>query len=237
MIETAAITKTATINSLILIDELGRGTSTFEGLGIAYEVSKFLLNSVKCFTLFATHFHELGELANEFSIGIFNSQLVASVTEDEKLVLLYEVVPGCADVSYGVKIAEVAGVNQTVIARAREKAEEFELAEIYYRNRKKKRRRNNEDKMMIYNDDVQKTVRNYESLKAIYRMLKINKIEDDNAISILDHDEVKNNDENENEEKNIKLENDEDLQFKDLITQLREICCNEIETFNDFLNE
>lgn len=129
MIEATAIIQSATSNSLVLVDELGRGTSTFEGFGLAWEIARYLASRTKCMTLFATHFHELGDLAEEVH-GVFNSQVTASVDlAASQLVLLFGVKPGCADVSYGVKVAEMAGLDPNVVAEAKRKAEELEAIE------------------------------------------------------------------------------------------------------------
>lgn len=137
MIEATAITKSATSNSLVLIDELGRGTSTFEGFGLAWEISRYLVSTIKCFTLFATHFHELGDLANEVP-GVFNSQVTASI-DGNQLVFLFGVKPGCADLSYGVRVAEMAGLDHRVVSKAKTKVEELEAAEARAIGRKRER--------------------------------------------------------------------------------------------------
>lgn len=130
MIEATAITKSATSNSLVLIDELGRGTSTFEGFGLAWAISQYLACKTRCITLFATHFHELGDLEDEVPEGVFNSQVTASIdTNENRLVFLFGVKPGRADLSYGVKVAEMTGLNPSVVSQAKAKASELEAAE------------------------------------------------------------------------------------------------------------
>jgi DNA mismatch repair protein MSH2 len=89
MVETAAIIRTATDKSLVIIDELGRGTSTFEGCGIAWSIAEHLAEKTKCFTLFATHFHEIAELADQCSV--VKNYHMAAIAEDDKLTLLYQV--------------------------------------------------------------------------------------------------------------------------------------------------
>ncbi len=118
MTETSQILNTATENSLILLDEVGRGTSTYDGLSIAWAVVEYIHAKVGAKTLFATHYHELTELANAFA-GVFN--LHVSVRQSgEKLIFLRRVEPGNADRSYGIEVARLAGLPQSVIERANE---------------------------------------------------------------------------------------------------------------------
>ncbi len=118
MTETSQILNTATENSLILLDEVGRGTSTYDGLSIAWAVVEYIHAKVGAKTLFATHYHELTELANAFA-GVFN--LHVSVRQSgEKLIFLRRVEPGNADRSYGIEVARLAGLPQSVIDRANE---------------------------------------------------------------------------------------------------------------------
>lgn len=102
MVETSAILQTATKNSLVIIDELGRGTSTFEGLGLAWSIAEYLATDIKCFTLFATHFHEITALAEtEKTAKNFH---LAAITDDGQLTLLFQVKPGPIDRSFGVQV-------------------------------------------------------------------------------------------------------------------------------------
>ncbi len=118
MTETSQILNTATENSLILLDEVGRGTSTYDGLSIAWAVVEYIHAKVGAKTLFATHYHELTELADAFA-GVFN--LHVSVRQSgEKLIFLRRVEPGNADRSYGIEVARLAGLPQSVIDRANE---------------------------------------------------------------------------------------------------------------------
>ncbi len=113
MLEASCILKTATQNTLVLVDELGRGTSTFDGFGLAWSIASYLLNKTKCFTLFATHFQELAALADE-SEGCKNKFVSARASEG-KLTFLYEVKDGFVDQSYGVHVAKMANFPDQVV--------------------------------------------------------------------------------------------------------------------------
>ena len=131
MTETAAILHNATPRSLILLDEIGRGTSTFDGLSIAWSVSEYLHNSPEhsAKTLFATHYHELTELAENLP-GAKNYQITAT-EKDGEVVFLHKLIKGKASKSYGIAVAKLAGLPQKVIERAKDvlaKLEKYELA-------------------------------------------------------------------------------------------------------------
>ena len=124
MVETAAILNQATRRSLVILDEIGRGTATFDGLSIAWATVEYLAEMVSARALFATHYHELTVLARRLS-GIAN--VTMDVAEwHEEIVFLHKVKPGAADRSYGIQVARLAGLPQPVIARAREVLEVLE---------------------------------------------------------------------------------------------------------------
>ncbi|HEY6765023.1 MAG TPA: DNA mismatch repair protein MutS [Candidatus Sulfotelmatobacter sp.] len=127
MTETAAILHTATQRSLILLDEVGRGTSTYDGLAIAWAAIEYLHAKVRGKTLFATHYFELTELAEQLP-GVKNYH-VAVKESGSGIVFLRKVAPGAADRSYGIEVAKLAGLPNDVIARAREVLAEHESAE------------------------------------------------------------------------------------------------------------
>jgi DNA mismatch repair protein MutS len=127
MTETAAILHTATQRSLVLLDEVGRGTSTYDGLAIAWAAIEYLHARVRAKTLFATHYFELTELAEQLS-GVKNYHVSVKET-GSGIAFLRKVEPGAADRSYGIEVAKLAGLPHEVIARAREVLAEHESAE------------------------------------------------------------------------------------------------------------
>ena len=130
MTEVANILRNATRNSLLVLDEIGRGTSTFDGLSIAWAVIEHISNSklLGAKTLFATHYHELTEL--EGTIAGVKNYCIAVKEQGADIVFLRKIVRGGADKSYGIQVAKLAGVPDSVIARAKEIAEELSDADI-----------------------------------------------------------------------------------------------------------
>ena len=120
MTEVANILKNATAKSLLILDEIGRGTSTFDGLAIAWSVIEYISNRQLCGakTLFATHYHELTEL--EGKIDGVNNYCIAVKEKGEDIVFLRKIIQGGADKSYGIQVARLAGVPEIVIRRAKE---------------------------------------------------------------------------------------------------------------------
>jgi DNA mismatch repair protein MutS len=130
MTETAAILHSATPRSLVLLDEIGRGTATFDGLSIAWAVAEFLHDSAEhaAKTLFATHYHELTELAERLP-GAQNYQITATEREGE-VVFLHRLERGRASKSYGIEVARLAGLPPVVLANAREVLKRLERYEL-----------------------------------------------------------------------------------------------------------
>jgi len=127
MSEVAAILNLATPHSLVLLDEVGRGTATFDGLSIAWAVVEYLQSHTRARTLFATHYHELTELADLLS-GVKNVHVSVEEMPNE-IVFLRRVEEGSADKSYGIEVARLAGLPPAVIARAREVLRRHEQSE------------------------------------------------------------------------------------------------------------
>lgn len=125
MNETALILNHATENSLVILDEIGRGTATFDGLSIAWSVAEFLHDEVRCRTLFATHYHELTDLAEtKGSIANFN---VAVREWNEEIIFLRKIQAGAADKSYGIQVARLAGLPKVILDRAKDILSHLEM--------------------------------------------------------------------------------------------------------------
>jgi len=119
MLETANILNNATSRSLIILDEIGRGTSTYDGVSIAWAVVEYIHGKLQgAKTLFATHFHEITELA-QIMTGVRNYNLAIREWKDE-IIFLYKVVEGSCDESFGIHVAKLAGMPTPVVSRARE---------------------------------------------------------------------------------------------------------------------
>nr|WP_245263472.1 DNA mismatch repair protein MutS [Azorhizobium doebereinerae] len=127
MVETAAILNQATRRSLVILDEIGRGTSTFDGMSIAWASLEHLHEVNRCRALFATHFHELTALTQRCA-RLANATVKVTEWQGD-VVFLHEVVPGAADRSYGIQVAKLAGLPKAVIARAKAVLAELEAAE------------------------------------------------------------------------------------------------------------
>jgi DNA mismatch repair protein MutS len=128
MHETANITNNATARSLIILDEIGRGTSTFDGLSIAWSVAEYLHDTVHARTLFATHYHEMTELARTRP-GVKNFNVAVREWNDQ-IIFLRKIIPGGADKSYGIQVARLAGLPVAVLSRAREILANLEQSEL-----------------------------------------------------------------------------------------------------------
>ena len=120
MLEATNAINNATKNSLILFDELGRGTATYDGMSLAGSIIEYISKNVKCKTLFSTHYHELTKLEKELK-HLRNKHVSATETEDgESLIFLHKVKDGSVDKSYGINVAKLAGLPSEVITRATE---------------------------------------------------------------------------------------------------------------------
>ena len=142
MIETATILHQATEKSFVILDEIGRGTATYDGLSIAWSVSEYLYNKITCRTIFATHYHEMVSLTESLPYMI---PITAAIKEwDDKIIFLYKIIDGYAKQSYGINVAQLAGLPKQVILRAKEILGSLE--------------RKNFDEISVHDKKVKKTV-------------------------------------------------------------------------------
>jgi DNA mismatch repair protein MutS len=143
MIELSNILKNATNKSLVILDEIGRGTSTYDGLAIAWATVEHIVNINKCKTLFATHYHELTELQDKTkNVKNYSVQVQE---ENGDVIFLHKILPGSADESYGIYVAKLAGVPKTTIDRAKEILKELELSDIAKKSIKSSKKINAEE--------------------------------------------------------------------------------------------
>lgn len=124
MLEASCMLKTATERSFIIMDELGRGTSTDEGFGLAWAIAEYLATEINCYTLFATHFHEMTEMEKE--LPNVKNLFVSADTSGDTLTMLYKVNEGVIDRSYGIHVMEMLKFPQSVVADANKMASELE---------------------------------------------------------------------------------------------------------------
>ena len=129
MLESASILRSATEKSLVIIDELGRGTSTYDGFGLAWGIAEHLANEVKAPCLFATHFHELTELKGDTGVKNFHVSAKIDVAS-KKIAMLYALEEGACDQSFGIHCAEFSGFPAEALEDARKCAEELENGNI-----------------------------------------------------------------------------------------------------------
>jgi DNA mismatch repair protein MutS len=139
MTEAANILNNASARSLVILDEIGRGTSTYDGVSLAWAITEYLHDEIGCRSLFATHYHELAELAEKLP-GLRNYNVLVQEYRDE-IIFLHKIAPGSADKSYGIHVARLAGVPEQVLDRAREVLAELETRPLETRERPGRRRR------------------------------------------------------------------------------------------------
>ena len=182
MVETAAILNQATPRSLVILDEIGRGTSTYDGLSIARSVIEHIHNDPRlgCKTLFATHYHELTQLAASLP-GVRNCS-VAVTEEGNSVVFLHKIVPGRADKSYGVHVAQMAGLPQGVVNRAWEVLADLEAQSQQKNGQQVKVKVEPVQQMALFNDggNLQKLLKeldipNLTPIEAINKLYELQK--------------------------------------------------------------
>ncbi|MGC9080241.1 DNA mismatch repair protein MutS [Sulfurihydrogenibium sp.] len=167
MLEVANILNNATKNSLIVLDEVGRGTSTYDGIAIAWSVSEYIARNIKAKTLFSTHYHELTQLENEVK-GIKNFYLAIKEEQNGEIKFLYKVMEGFIDRSYGIHVAKLAGIPSSVIQRATEILKQLE---------EKSKEPTYEKQLQLLFEEVKQPTLEYKQDKNDYEQL-INFIED-----------------------------------------------------------
>ncbi|MDX2139530.1 MAG: DNA mismatch repair protein MutS, partial [Chloroflexota bacterium] len=152
MVETARLLSGSTRRSLLILDEVGRGTSTYDGLAIARSVVEYIHNhpGLQCRTLFATHYHELTELPNVLPRA--RNYNVAVAEEGDSIVFLHKVLEGGADRSYGVHVAQLAGLPRPVVERARELLTQLEREGSTFEPQAAKRKRDNPGQLKMFDD-------------------------------------------------------------------------------------
>lgn len=168
MNETAKILNFATSRSFVILDEVGRGTATFDGMSLAYAICEYLITKIKCFTLFATHYHELTLLEDEYS-EVSNYHMQVTEWED-KVIFLKKVIKGFSDKSYGIYVASLAAVPSKVIERAKSILEILSENEIVFEKRTnikteiKDKNKKSEAKNTLFEDEVEPILLNSEKI-------------------------------------------------------------------------
>jgi DNA mismatch repair protein MutS len=150
MTETANILNNATDRSLVILDEIGRGTSTLDGLSLAWAIAEHIASNLRCRTLFATHYHELTDLAQRFR-GVRNFNVAVREWEDQ-VVFLHRIVEGGTDRSYGIHVARLAGVPRSVLDRARQLLSELAVHHVGPNRSARHRRSEDESQLQLFAD-------------------------------------------------------------------------------------
>jgi len=157
MTETANILNNATDRSLVILDEIGRGTSTLDGLSLAWAIAEHIASAVRCRTLFATHYHELTDLAGRFK-GVKNLNVAVREWEDQ-VVFLHRIVEGGTDRSYGIHVARLAGVPRSVIDRSRQLLSELAVHHVGSAPAARNRRKADEAQLSLFIDPGQEMLK------------------------------------------------------------------------------
>jgi DNA mismatch repair protein MutS len=157
MTETANILNNATPRSLVILDEIGRGTSTLDGLSLAWAIAEHIAASARCRTLFATHYHELTDLAQRFK-GVRNLNVAVREWEDQ-VVFLHRIVEGGTDRSYGIHVARLAGVPKPVLERARQLLSELAVHHVGHNRAARNRKNDDEMQLPLFTDPAQELIK------------------------------------------------------------------------------
>jgi DNA mismatch repair protein MutS len=194
MSEVSHILKNATDKSLVILDEIGRGTSTYDGISLAWSIVEYIQKNIKCKTLFATHYHELTDLEQEF--GDVKNYSIAVKEENENIIFLRKIIPQGADKSYGIYVAKLAKLPEEVINRSRNILKDLEKKHVYesiatndqdetsesgfrdekYKNQYEALKINHAELIKTYNNEKE----NYEKLYKEY--VKLDEKDNDNDI-------------------------------------------------------
>jgi DNA mismatch repair protein MutS len=150
MTEAANILNNASSRSLVILDEIGRGTSTYDGVSLAWAITEYLHDQIGCRALFATHYHELAQLAGKLP-GLRNYNAVVMEGEEE-IVFVHKMEPGSADKSYGIHVARLAGAPEEVLSRAREVLAQLEAHPLPARRRGGSRRADSLQQPTLFTD-------------------------------------------------------------------------------------
>jgi DNA mismatch repair protein MutS len=157
MTETANILNNATDRSLVILDEIGRGTSTLDGLSLAWAIAEHIAGGVRCRTLFATHYHELTDLAQRFK-GVRNLNVAVREWEDQ-VIFLHRIVEGGTDRSYGIHVARLAGVPKQVLDRARQLLGELAVQHVGTNRAAKHRKADDDVQMHLFADPAKELLK------------------------------------------------------------------------------
>ncbi|MDB5358441.1 MAG: mismatch repair protein MutS [Phycisphaerales bacterium] len=157
MTETANILNNATERSLVILDEIGRGTSTLDGLSLAWAIAEHVAANLRCRTLFATHYHELTDLAQRFK-GVKNLNVAVREWEDQ-VVFLHRIVEGGTDRSYGIHVARLAGVPRPVLERARQLLSELAVHHVSRTRSARGRKVENDDQFELFADPAKELLK------------------------------------------------------------------------------
>jgi DNA mismatch repair protein MSH2 len=179
MLESSSILRTATKRSLIIIDELGRGTSTYDGYGLAKAIAEYIVQSIGCITVFATHFHELTVLEEE-EVSVRNCHVTAQ-KGDHGLTFLYAIQPGPCLESFGIQVAEMAQVPQRVVQDAKRRAQRLE----HWDRGASRRRRVDTDMSKEADEDVEAWLQRFRQLPIPDLLSKAYASEDDKRLALM----------------------------------------------------
>lgn len=186
MSEVSNILNNATENSLLILDEIGRGTSTYDGLSIAWSVVEYITKKIKAKTLFATHYHELSELESKLK-SVKNYRILIKEIDD-KIIFLRKIAEGSVDRSYGIQVANLAGLPAEVVVRAKEILKQLDDSDINkpFAKKKKDRVTDNFQVSMFQADPIEKSKnKEYEELAENIKNIDINNITPVKAFTLL----------------------------------------------------